>query len=44
MHFTIGTGAYLNEDRKNGWIVSGDNSHKYFSNKQKAIDFSNKIA
>ena len=45
MHFTIGTGAYMNEDRKNGWIVSGyssNDSHKYFSNKQKAIAFINK--
>ena len=43
MHFTIG--SYLDEDRKKGWVVSGysgKDSHHYFSNKRKAIDFINK--
>ena len=43
MHFTIG--SYLDEDRKNGWVVSGyqgEDSHRLFDNKKQAIDFINK--
>lgn len=36
MVMTLGNGSMINEPRKNGWVVYGDNRAKWFSNRKEA--------